>query len=165
MTRPHHTAHRPAPLAGLKRVLARLPIHLYRIGLGPLFGGRFLLVIPTGRSSGLTRRVVVEVVERDPETRTWTVAVGLGSATEWYELLHQTPQATVQYGRRYYPVTAEFLSPEEARHLMARYRGAHPRRGRRLCAWPASEVGGGREEQRPADSRTPFVRLRAAKGC
>ncbi|GGT16702.1 hypothetical protein GCM10010271_19490 [Streptomyces kurssanovii] len=65
MTSQRPTPRRPPLPAGLRRFVARLPVHLYRIGLGPLFGRRLLLLIHTGRTSGLTRRTVIEVVESD----------------------------------------------------------------------------------------------------
>ncbi|MFE3181054.1 hypothetical protein ACFXKR_09165 [Streptomyces violascens] len=59
---------RPRPPVGRRRTLSRLPVHLYRLGLGPLFGKRLLLLIHTGRVSGRARKVVVEV-PREPTPR------------------------------------------------------------------------------------------------
>ncbi|MEV0085192.1 hypothetical protein [Saccharopolyspora sp. NPDC050642] len=53
------------PPKGLSRLLFRLPIHLYRWGLGWLFGSRLVLVNHVGRVTGKPRQVVLEVVSRD----------------------------------------------------------------------------------------------------
>ncbi|SEK55561.1 hypothetical protein [Nonomuraea pusilla] len=43
---------RPDPPSGLRRALWRLPVHLYRAGLGRLLGGRLMLLTHVGRVSG-----------------------------------------------------------------------------------------------------------------
>ena len=47
------------PVTGLKRIMFRAPIFLYRIGLGGLLGKRFLLLNHIGR------KTVMEVVNHD----------------------------------------------------------------------------------------------------
>ncbi len=44
------------PPRGLARIGFRIPIILYRLGLGGLLGTRFLLLTHTGRKSGLPVR-------------------------------------------------------------------------------------------------------------
>jgi hypothetical protein len=46
----------------LLRLIFRFPILLYKIGLGWLFGSRFLMLTNIGRKSGLKRQVVLEVL-------------------------------------------------------------------------------------------------------
>lgn len=101
---------------------------MFRMGLGPLFGGRLLLLVHTGRVSGLPRRTAIEVVEAGThEGRAcWTVASGFGPGADWFRNLRQTPHATVQVGRRYHAVTAQVLTAEEGGELMARYAPATP---------------------------------------
>ena len=53
------------PPAGLTRFLFRVPIHLYRLRLGWLFGSRLLLLNHIGRVSGKPRQTILEVAERD----------------------------------------------------------------------------------------------------
>ena len=48
--------------SGFSRLMFRLPIYLYKVGLGGLLGGRFLLLNHVGRKSGQPRQAVVEVV-------------------------------------------------------------------------------------------------------
>lgn len=47
------------PPRGLLRLAARLPLWLYRAGLGWLLSNRFLMLTHIGRKSGLPRQVVV----------------------------------------------------------------------------------------------------------
>ncbi|MFE0099896.1 nitroreductase family deazaflavin-dependent oxidoreductase [Streptomyces sp. NPDC059009] len=156
----HDGVRRPEPLTGWQRAVARLPIHAYRLGLGPLFGNRLLLLVHTGRRSGAPRRVVIEVVAHDPEHRTWTVASGFGPRAQWYQNLRHTPRATIQTGRRYRAVTAHFLSPEEGGEVMAAYAPRHPRAARVLCGYMGFETDGTTESFRAAGRRIPFVRLK-----
>ncbi|GAA2332474.1 hypothetical protein GCM10010431_64270 [Streptomyces kunmingensis] len=74
---------RPPLPRGRRRRLARLPLALYRAGLGPLFGRRLLLLHHTGRSSGLDRQVVLEVVASDAERGSWSLASGFGPRAAW----------------------------------------------------------------------------------
>ncbi|MGW2589286.1 nitroreductase family deazaflavin-dependent oxidoreductase [Streptomyces sp. NPDC001515] len=154
--------HRPPLPTGWRRTLARLPVHMFRAGLGPLFRGRLLLLVHTGRSSGLNRRTVIEVVESAAAAdgrRSWTVASGFGPGADWYRNLRGTPQATVQVGRAFHAVTARFLEPEEGGELMARYAPRHPRAARKLSAFMGFTVDGGTEDYRRVGRAIPFVRL------
>ncbi|WP_234042680.1 nitroreductase family deazaflavin-dependent oxidoreductase [Streptomyces marianii] len=156
---------RPAPPTGWKRLAARLPVHLFRIGLGPLFGRRLLLLIHTGRLSGASRTVVLEVVDHTRAPRSWTVASGYGPSAQWYRNLRRTPQATVQVGRRYHAVNARFLSAEDGATVMARYAEDHPRTAARLCAYLGLPTDGTAAGYRRAGELIPFVRLECAPAC
>ncbi|WP_435297957.1 nitroreductase family deazaflavin-dependent oxidoreductase [Streptomyces sp. YPW6] len=156
---------RPPLPRGWRRRLARLPITVYRMGLGPVFGGRLLLLNHTGRISGLPRRVTLEVVEHDPVGGTWTLASGFGPEAAWYRNLRAAPKTTVQVGNRRYAVTAHFLSAQEGGEIMARYASARPRTARRLCAFMGLDVSDGSgDAYRRAGRRIPFVRLQASCG-
>lgn len=154
--------HCPEPLTGWRRSAARMPIHLFRSGLGPLFRGRLLLLVHTGRLSGEPRRTALEVVEAGRHAeggRVWTVASGFGPRADWYRNLRQTPQAVVQAGRGYHAVSAHFLPSGEGGELMARYAPRHPRAARKLCAYMGFTVDGSEEGYRRAGAAIPFVQL------
>lgn len=160
-----HTApHRPPPPTGLRRLAARLPIALYRVGLGPLLGRRFLLLHHTGRVSGLDRTAVLEVVSYDADAPSWTVASGFGPRADWYRNLRAQPKTLVRSGNRPYAVTARFLPAETGADLMADYARRHPRIARRLCAFMGLPVDGSEASFRNAGRAVPFVRLEAAAG-
>jgi deazaflavin-dependent oxidoreductase (nitroreductase family) len=94
------------PPSGLNALLFRLPIGLYRMGLGRLLGGRFLLINHIGRKSGQVRQAVVEVVRHDKETDSYIVAAGFGPQSHWHQNLRHRPEVTIQVGRRKLAVPA-----------------------------------------------------------
>lgn len=115
--------------AGLLRTrwLVRIPIWLYRVRLGALFGRRLLMLEHVGRRSGARRYVVLEVVDRRPPD-TWVVVSGFGGRAQWFRNLQANPHARVYLGsRRPAPATARVLPPEEARAALAAYARRHPR--------------------------------------
>ncbi|GAA2494488.1 nitroreductase family deazaflavin-dependent oxidoreductase [Streptomyces gobitricini] len=139
--------------------MSRLPVAMFRIGLGPLFAGRLLLLIHTGRTTGRTRKTVLEVVDREPGQPAWTIASGFGAQADWYRNLEHQPKATIQLGRRYHPVTARFLTPEEGAGVMVRYARAHPLLARRLSTAMGFPTDGSPESYRRVGRELPFVRL------
>lgn len=120
------------PPRGVLRLALRLPIGLYRLGLGGLLGGRFVLINHVGRTTGLARQVVVEVVGTDPTAAAIFVVSGWGSTSQWYQNLLATPDVTVQRGRRTIPVTAVPVDADEGMRVLLRYRDDHPRATRAL---------------------------------
>jgi hypothetical protein len=76
------------PPSGLRRLLFRAPIRLYRWHLGWLLGGRCLLLTHTGRTSGLPRQAVLEVTGRDPSTGAYLLAEESGRVMAAYALRH-----------------------------------------------------------------------------
>lgn len=150
---------RRRPPTGLTRFAARVPVHLYRLGLGPLLGRRMMLLTHTGRISGRRRQVVVEVVAHDTDNRCWTVASGYGPQAQWYRNLRHVPGATIQTGRHRHHVSAYFLSPDEGAEVMAEYAPRHPRAARLLCRYLRLPCDGTADSYRAAGRQIPFVRL------
>ncbi|CAM5703499.1 nitroreductase family deazaflavin-dependent oxidoreductase [Streptomyces canus] len=159
MTQQQSTSHRPQPPTGWRRLAFRLPIRLYRAGLGPLLGKRFLLLHHTGRKSGRKRQVVLEVVSYDKHTDTWIIASGFGPKSDWYQNLRHRPQAAIQFGRRHFTVTAHFLSPGEGADVMADYARRHPRAARRLSSLMGFPRDDSQAAFRKVGEAIPFVRL------
>lgn len=112
--------------------LARLPRHLYRVGLGRLLGWRMVLIEHTGRRSGLPRQAVVEVVHRGD--RDITVAAAWGERSDWYRNLVADPTCRISTGSwQHRPAVASFVAPEEAATILAGYARDHPRAARVLA--------------------------------
>lgn len=158
------TPRRPQLPSGWRRFALRLPILLFRAGLGPVFGRRFLLLHHTGRVTGADRHVVLEVVAHDPAGGSWTVASGFGPKADWYRNLRRRPHTVIQVGNRHHAVTARFLPAEDGAEIMARYAARHPRTARRLCALMGLATDGGPPSFREAGRAIPSVRLDAAPG-
>lgn len=116
------------------RWLSHLPTWLYRAHLGWLLGHRFLLLTHTGRTSGLKRQTVLEVVRHDRPTGIYIVASGWGAKADWFRNVAQTPAVIVQSGRERRDAIAMRLPPDEATREIANYAQRHPL-GFRGLAW------------------------------
>ncbi|MTE18344.1 nitroreductase family deazaflavin-dependent oxidoreductase [Streptomyces sp. TRM43335] len=149
----------PTPPTGIRRLLFRAPIHLYRLRLGWVFGGRLLLLNHTGRIPGKHRQVVIEVIEHDWTDGSYAVCSGFGPKAAWYRNLLATPGADTQVGLRTLPVTAHPLDGEEGGDFMARYASGRPRAARRLVRVMGFSADGAPEDHRAVGRRLPFVRL------
>ena len=77
------------PPKGFLKLFFRIPVYFYRIGLGWLFGERFVLINHIGRKSGKPYQTVVEVVEREKESGNIIVVAGYGEQTQWYKNLRK----------------------------------------------------------------------------
>jgi deazaflavin-dependent oxidoreductase (nitroreductase family) len=149
----------PQPPRGLSRLLFRTPIYLYRVGLGWLLGGRFLLLNHVGRKSGLPRQAVVEVVRHDEASDTYVIASGFGERSQWFQNVMEQPEVTIQVGRRKLAVTAERLSREAAGDEMVDYARRHAGAARNLARFMGFEVDGSEEDYRALGEEIPFVHL------
>ncbi|HLU74241.1 MAG TPA: nitroreductase family deazaflavin-dependent oxidoreductase [Nonomuraea sp.] len=149
----------PPQPSGLRRTLFRLPIHLYRLRLGWLLGGRFMLLTHTGRVSGEPRQAVIEVVGHDAASGGHIAAAGYGRRSDWYRNILKTPEVTVQVGNRARPMTARPLSEDEGADLMAKYALRNPRIARRLAKLMGFLVDGSESDFREVGRRIPFVRF------
>src|SRR5512139_3909054 len=68
----------------------RLPLFLYRLGLGWLLGNRFMLLTHIGRRSGKVRRTVLAVLRFDNQTQEIR-AISAWSASDWYKNILASP--------------------------------------------------------------------------
>jgi deazaflavin-dependent oxidoreductase (nitroreductase family) len=120
------------PPRGLLLIGLRLPIWLYRLHLGWLLGGRFMLLTHRGRTSGLARRAVVEVIGH--EDGAYFVASGWGTRSDWFRNIQATPSVTITVGRRTRGATAEVLPLDAAGERLHAYARQHPRAFRELTS-------------------------------
>jgi deazaflavin-dependent oxidoreductase (nitroreductase family) len=111
---------------GMLRLSLRLPIWLYRLRLGWLLGDRFLMLIHTGRKSGLSRRTVIEVVQHDQATDTYYVVSGWGEKSDWYQNIRKSPQVTIQVRGHKFQSRAQFIPTEKAIEIVNEYARHHP---------------------------------------
>ncbi|WP_353810393.1 nitroreductase family deazaflavin-dependent oxidoreductase [Agromyces sp. SYSU T00194] len=138
------------------RWLVRLPIPLYRAGLGVLLGRRLTMIEHVGRSSGEPRYVALEVVDR-PDDRTVFVAAGFGRGSQWYRNLRANPACHVSTGRiRRRPAHAVLLDDAGSAEVLARYADHYPK------AWAALQRMI-RDVTGEAEPEIPIVRLELAE--
>lgn len=154
-----------SPPGGLSRIAFRLPILLYRLGLGWLLGERFLLIHHTGRKSGKLRRAVVEVVRRDREQKRYIVASAFGPKSQWYQNVCHTPDVTVQVGRRKLQAHAELLPAAEGGQEMVNYARRHPLSARILVKLLGYRVYGSEADYRALGESIPFIAFVVQEGA
>jgi deazaflavin-dependent oxidoreductase (nitroreductase family) len=148
------------PPSGFRRFMFRLPIGLYRIGLGWTLGNRLLLLHHVGRVSGKSRLVVLEVAEHDSATDSFFVASGWGPNAAWYRNILETPDTTIEVGRRKIDVTGLPLTKEEGAEVFVRYARRHPKAAQRvLPRLMGYSVDGSEADFREVGLRMPFIRF------
>ncbi len=81
------------PHGGWRKWMFKAPIHLWRLGLGPLVGRIMLLITHTGRKSGLPRRTMAEYYSLNG--RKYVVAA-FGQKAQWCLNLLADPHVTLQ---------------------------------------------------------------------
>ncbi|MGC9346670.1 MAG: nitroreductase family deazaflavin-dependent oxidoreductase [Anaerolineae bacterium] len=111
---------------GILRWLLRLPVWLYRHGLGWLMGSRFIMLQHVGRKSGKQRYTVVEVVRHDPQTGIYVIASGWGERADWYRNVRKTPELIVHTGRERIEMRASRLAEHAAARELLDYARHHP---------------------------------------
>jgi deazaflavin-dependent oxidoreductase (nitroreductase family) len=111
--------------SGAARTLVRLPLVLYRLGLGPLVSLLpFLIVITRGRKSGLPRPSVLEY--RRHGTKHYIVSVW-GRRTQWFQNLMEYPLVTVQKGQEHFGARASIVEDSgEALRVLYLFRKKAP---------------------------------------
>lgn len=148
------------PPKGMSRLLFRLPIYGYRLGVGWLFGDRLMLLNHRGRVTGKPRQTVLEVVAHDLADDTFVVASGWGSTAAWYQNVIHTPEASIQVGRRTIPVTAVALPQDQGADIFAKYAVQHRTAAKHLLPrLMGYAVDGSEADFRAAGRRMPFVKF------
>jgi deazaflavin-dependent oxidoreductase (nitroreductase family) len=117
----------PRQPSGLNRLLYRMPLVIYRVGLGSWMGERFIYLVHTGRKSGKQREVALEVIEYKEEEDTYYLASGWGERSDWYRNILKTPQVEAQVGRRRFRGRVEKVTLDQAAELFSCYGRRHPR--------------------------------------
>ena len=146
------------------RHLLRVPIYLYRWGLGPLFGKRFLLLTHTGRRTGLRHQVVLEVMEYREKGPEAVVMSGFGRSSDWLRNVEATPNEEVVIGTRHFQASHRFLSEEEAVNVVRDYE-LRNRFMTPLVRWVLSRLLGWRyrgseDERRRLVGQLPLIAFR-----
>lgn len=152
------------PPTGFSRLLFRLPLWLYRLGLGRVLGRRFLELTHIGRKSGLPRRTVLEVVRFEPSSGTYYVAVAFGKRTDWYRNILANPAVEVSSAGDHTHAAAVPLSPEEAGEELLSYSQRHPLAFRELMGIIGYRVDGTPEDTRALGRYIPVIALKPLEG-
>jgi deazaflavin-dependent oxidoreductase (nitroreductase family) len=125
--------------------ILKLPLLLYRTGLGWLLGHRFMLLTHVGRRSGKIRRTVLAVLSFDPKRRE-IKAISAWSASHWYKNILTLPALQVETGFTRYAPVHHSLSSEEIAALLEEYCRNHPIFSRIVCRIPGWKWDSSHEE-------------------
>jgi deazaflavin-dependent oxidoreductase (nitroreductase family) len=113
----------------------KLPLFLYRLRLGWLFGKRFMQITHVGRRSGKVRKTILAVLRFDEKTKE-IYAVSAWKGSDWYYNIQAPPALQVEMGFVRYVPTQRTLSPEEITATFMEYRKKHPIFSRMICRIP-----------------------------
>ncbi len=110
---------------GVARFLLRLPLILYRLGLGELLNAGHVMVLGTcGRRSGQTRFTAIEY--RHHGSKTYVVSAW-GERPNWLQNLKAAPDVLVQQGRHTFGGRADVVtSSGEALRVLHLFRRRAP---------------------------------------
>lgn len=103
------------------RGLFRAPAYLYRWRCGWLLGRRFLLLVHTGRRTGLRQETVLEVMEYRDEGPELVVMSAFGPDADWLRNIQATPGPDVVIGSHRFTAAHRILEPHEAVRVIAGY--------------------------------------------
>lgn len=108
---------------GIMRWLFRLPLLLYRIGLGEA-AGRILVLTTRGRKTGQARFTPLEY--RRHGSKLYLLSAW-GERPDWYQNLLADPLVTAQTGRQVYSARAQVITdPAEALRVLYMFRRTSP---------------------------------------
>ena len=109
---------KPTPLSDRKALLShiifRLPLIVYRLGLGRVLGHQFLVLTHVGRRSGRVHQTVLKVLQHDALTRESIVASAWGQQADWYRNIQSHPAVAVQIADDWYVPEQRVVLADEA---------------------------------------------------
>jgi len=136
---------KPAP-QGLSRFLYRLPLWIYRLGLGGFLGKRFIRIFHRGRISGETREAVVEIVRFEPESGTAVTISAWGDRADWFRNIRKNPLVEAQIGWHRYAAEAVILTEDQRVTEFINYARIHPVTAVRLPGLVGHELDGNEDD-------------------
>ncbi|MBI1257128.1 MAG: nitroreductase family deazaflavin-dependent oxidoreductase [Chloroflexi bacterium] len=93
---------------GIIRMLLRLPILFYRLGLGDVMNAAHIMILGTrGRKSGLTRYTPVEYRRHGSKIYLYSA---WGERPQWFQNLTDCPEVLVQQGRQQFSAQATVVT-------------------------------------------------------
>ncbi|GAA2103261.1 hypothetical protein GCM10009841_20320 [Microlunatus panaciterrae] len=105
----------------------RLPVVLFRMGAGAVFGRRLIYLVHLGRHTGRRRDTVLEVVDYDPTGPEVFVVSARGPQSDWFLNLQSSGALEVRLGSQHWSRPEHrVLPPDETLRLLQRYRRRHP---------------------------------------
>ena len=123
----------------------KMPLILYRLGLGRMLGKRFLRLTHVGRRSGKVYRTVLAVLRFDEKSRE-ILTVSPWSGSNWFRNIQANPALEVEMGSVRYTPVQRTLTPEEIAVLFIEFRSQHPIFSRLVARIPGWNIDSSYEE-------------------
>lgn len=98
------------PESAWRQAMFKAPIPMWRLGLGPLIGGFFMLITHTGRRTGLPRRTVVEYHMLHDKKY---APCAFCPRSDWYKNIAIDPYVTIQTSHGTESVEAVRISDDQ----------------------------------------------------
>ena len=146
------------PPGRLLRILFRLPLILYRGGLGGLIPMQILLTT-MGRKSGRSHRVVVDIIGGNKTKGIYYVSAAFGPRSDWYLNLRANSTVQAQIGRRKFAARAVILPLKEAEDLLVEFVRLHRRYARVMMGVIGVRTSLSEDEVRALASQMPVVAI------
>lgn len=144
----------------LSRAVFRLPLVLYGVGLGWIFGHQFLVLTHAGRRSGNVHETVLKVLHYDLASKESIVASAWGEQTDWYQNIRAHPAIAVRTGNEWYVPRQRPLPIDEAFAVLEDW----TRRQRWFAHLMLGQIGQGPDlsesQLRAFSASVPFVGFR-----
>jgi deazaflavin-dependent oxidoreductase (nitroreductase family) len=144
---------------GVARWFFRIPVGLYRAGLGWLVGHVVLVVTTRGRRTGRPHANATRY-EQDPGTDTYFVLSGWEGRTDWYRNATRDPRVHLRVGSRSFWTIAEPLDADGAGRVLRMYLARNPFGARTIRRETGVAFDGSDERLREIASHYPAVALR-----
>jgi deazaflavin-dependent oxidoreductase (nitroreductase family) len=116
----------PKRVGPVMRLVFKLPILFYRLGLGGLIGKHILLLITTGRRSGKTRCTPLEY-GYNPQTGAYFLIGGWKGQSDWYRNALAHPRVQIRVGRERIQGVARAASTAEVVKEMEKILRVYPK--------------------------------------
>jgi deazaflavin-dependent oxidoreductase (nitroreductase family) len=117
----------------------KMPLILYRLGLGWVLGKRFMLLTHVGRKSGKVYRSVLAVLCFDEKTQE-IMAVSPWNSSNWYRNIQSAPAIEVETGRVKYAPAQRSLTAEEIAAALIEFREKYPIFSRMVARIPGWKI-------------------------
>jgi deazaflavin-dependent oxidoreductase (nitroreductase family) len=146
---------------GLLRWLFRVPVWMFRLGLGG-FMPWWIMLTTVGRKSGIPRRAVVDIVQRDGD-KIYIVA-GYGRHADWVRNLKANPSLKGQISWSKFDAEAVFLEEADKNAFLLdlyRRRPTYARSAMRAIGIKLENE----DDVRTAASKMLVLQIRKASAC
>ena len=149
----------PDPPRGIKAIPWRMPIWIFKLGFGWLFGNRALLLSHTGRKTGEKRQTVLEIVQGSSDNQSYTVVSGFGPKSHWYKNISHNPFVNIQVGSKKIAAVAHQLESEQKEKIFLEYINKYPQGFRFLANLVGYEIEHTPEGYRGFARQIPMIQF------